>query len=344
MRPILAIALLAVFVAVPADAGPAPAAKCVAAKLNAAAKRLAAVTKCRAKAALTATAVDSTCLAKAEEKFQKAFQKAEEKGGCMFTGDAAVIGPGLATCTDTIHETITQVCGNGLVTATEGCDDGGAASGDGCSSTCAEEVGFDCVGEPSVCTSTCGDGVLASDEDCDDADTTNGDGCAATCTVETGYLCAGSPSVCNGICGDGLIRGAETCDDGGIAAGDGCSSTCTLEAGWNCSGEPTTCSCTVTASFLPASGFKTPQILTLDASGSVSGCGLPLQFFWGCSSGISLECPSFLAAANADGNTHSVTFLSIQAFDDFDIPLTVCISGTSNCAPQIIRQYLGVPG
>ena len=45
------------------------------------------------------------------------------------------------------------VCGDGAVqTATnEACDDGNTDDGDGCSSACAIEEGWDCAGEPSVC-------------------------------------------------------------------------------------------------------------------------------------------------------------------------------------------------
>jgi len=49
-------------------AGPDPANKCVAAKINASAKRFAAIAKCRAKAVLAGTAVDPGCLEKAEKK------------------------------------------------------------------------------------------------------------------------------------------------------------------------------------------------------------------------------------------------------------------------------------
>jgi cysteine-rich repeat protein len=34
---------------------------------------------------------------------------------------------------------------------TEACDDGNPDDGDGCSSTCIIEDGWDCTGEPSVC-------------------------------------------------------------------------------------------------------------------------------------------------------------------------------------------------
>jgi cysteine-rich repeat protein len=42
-------------------------------------------------------------------------------------------------------------CGNRIL-EDELCDDGNTTEGDGCSPTCAVEEGFDCVGEPSVCT------------------------------------------------------------------------------------------------------------------------------------------------------------------------------------------------
>jgi cysteine-rich repeat protein len=44
-------------------------------------------------------------------------------------------------------------CGNGIVeTPYEGCDDNNYVSGDGCSALCQIESGYNCVGQPSVCT------------------------------------------------------------------------------------------------------------------------------------------------------------------------------------------------
>lgn len=43
-------------------------------------------------------------------------------------------------------------CGDGLITATETCDDGDPEGGDGCSATCEVEAGWACTGVPSVCT------------------------------------------------------------------------------------------------------------------------------------------------------------------------------------------------
>ncbi len=58
-------------------------------------------------------------------------------------------------------------CGDGAIGTGEACDDGDTASGDGCSSTCQIETGYQCSGEPSVCTLlpglTCSNPILASD-------------------------------------------------------------------------------------------------------------------------------------------------------------------------------------
>jgi cysteine-rich repeat protein len=44
------------------------------------------------------------------------------------------------------------VCGDGSVDSPEACDDGGLASGDGCSATCTVEAGWACTGSPSICS------------------------------------------------------------------------------------------------------------------------------------------------------------------------------------------------
>jgi cysteine-rich repeat protein len=44
------------------------------------------------------------------------------------------------------------VCGDGTLQGAESCDDGNTDNNDGCSSTCAVESGWNCIGEPSVCT------------------------------------------------------------------------------------------------------------------------------------------------------------------------------------------------
>jgi len=59
------------------------------------------------------------------------------------------------------------VCGDGAIGVGETCDDGNAMAGDGCSATCATELGYQCNGTPSVCTPLpgvdCSNPIVASD-------------------------------------------------------------------------------------------------------------------------------------------------------------------------------------
>gem|GEM_PF-1926690 len=124
------------------------------------------------------------------------------------------------------------VCGDGLVTGVEGCDDGASRSGDGCDSFCQAETGYECIREPSVCRTRCGDAIRAGDEGCDDGNTAAGDGCDAHCKAEPGYACG--TNGCQPICGDGWRMQGEDCDDGNVQAGDGCNPFCQVESGWTC--------------------------------------------------------------------------------------------------------------
>ena len=120
------------------------------------------------------------------------------------------------------------------------CDDGNTNDGDGCSSSCEVEPGYNCTMPGMACTKIefCGDGALNLDigEQCDDGNTVSGDGCSATCTIEPNFVCPtpGQPCVSTVKCGDGKVQGNEQCDDGNAVSGDGCSSTCQLEPGWQC--------------------------------------------------------------------------------------------------------------
>ena len=49
---------------------------------------------------------------------------------------------------------VVEICGDGVLTSSETCDDGGTAAGDGCSATCQIEAGWICSGAPSVCLAT----------------------------------------------------------------------------------------------------------------------------------------------------------------------------------------------
>ncbi|MFN0246236.1 MAG: DUF4215 domain-containing protein [Kofleriaceae bacterium] len=87
------------------------------------------------------------------------------------------------------------VCGNGMRSGTEECDDGNTTTNDGCDAQCNVEAGYVCDdASPSVCTSACGSGTLENGEECDDDNTTPGDRCSATCTLEYDVLEAAEPN------------------------------------------------------------------------------------------------------------------------------------------------------
>ena len=140
-----------------------------------------------------------------------------------------------------------SVCGNGIVEAGEQCDDGNTINGDGCTSTCTVQPGFQCTGSPSVCFTVCGDGLIGGTEQCDDANTTNGDGCSATCTVEAGYQCSGVPSVCT------PVTYALTVTKSGAGAGTVTSTPAGINCGSDCN-ESYSSGTLVTLAAAPASG------------------------------------------------------------------------------------------
>ncbi|MDD9936751.1 MAG: DUF4215 domain-containing protein [Myxococcales bacterium] len=156
-------------------------------------------------------------------------------------------------------------CGDGVLQATEACDDGrqcddgsacesdadcalGACTtrdGDGCAADCLGIAdNYRCPVEGELCE-LCGDRVLDPGEVCDDGNADGGDGCAANCQrLEAGWACsqeALAQSLCT-LCGDGVIEGVEVCDDGNGLSGDGCSADCsTVEADFNCFTAGTRC-------------------------------------------------------------------------------------------------------
>jgi cysteine-rich repeat protein len=58
-----------------------------------------------------------------------------------------------------------DVCGNGRIDIGEGCDDGNASDGDGCSGACSVEANARCAGSPSLCLTTCDDRQATVGED-----------------------------------------------------------------------------------------------------------------------------------------------------------------------------------
>jgi fibro-slime domain-containing protein len=155
-----------------------------------------------------------------------------------------------------------SVCGDGVITGNEQCDDGNTVSGDGCSSTCQVEAHYTCpmAGKPCIHDVICGDGLIEGMEQCDDGNTVSDDGCSSTCMLECGWQCPPGTACRAAECGDGIVAGNEQCDDGNNTDGDGCSAICTLESkpasqpeGWLCTSPkaangctgPTTCTTTV---------------------------------------------------------------------------------------------------
>jgi fibro-slime domain-containing protein len=156
-------------------------------------------------------------------------------GGAGAPGTGGVVGSGGASPPDAAavdRPVVTAVCGDSKTGYPEECDDGNRILGDGCANDCTIEPGFQCTGNPSVCTpANCGNGKLEPGESCDDGNTMPFDGCSADCRFEP--LCAGNEP-CTSRCGDGLVAAGEDCDDGNSKEGDGCSSACKVEAGWTC--------------------------------------------------------------------------------------------------------------
>jgi fibro-slime domain-containing protein len=153
----------------------------------------------------------------------------------LFNGDATGCSK---TCTQEpscrdasgVTQACASVCGDGNVdtAAGEGCDDGNAVSGDGCSETCALEGGFTCTDMPSPDTQACSTGagdclvlpITYRDFDGQNQPMGHPDffhlGGTTTCvpnasgrTVGTNGTCWDSDStpLCKGIASDALVNG-----------------------------------------------------------------------------------------------------------------------------------------
>lgn len=99
--------------------------------------------------------------------------------------------------------------------------------------------------------------------------------------------------------------------------------------------------CTAVPSFNPFSGTRSPQFLHLDATASYDTCGRQLKYIWDCQSSTTSECPNFNLQANSNNVSNPTPVLLLQEFDTITIVLTVCTRDTNECAPQLIRRYVG---
>jgi len=162
--------------------------------------------------------------------------------------------------------TINTLCGNTVVEAGEGCDDGNVPGGS-CSDSCKVENTFACTGGDASCASNvcdttgggagiceaagaCGNGRVDGTDFCDDGGTSAGGGCSADCQLEDLIGCTANAQCDSAVCdltntpmprcepatgcGNSVIDGTDACDDGGITAGGGCSADCQIEDTFAC--------------------------------------------------------------------------------------------------------------
>jgi len=146
---------------------------------------------------------------------------------CCPCGDGScqtALGETCAMC----HADCCPDCGDGVLNANEGCDDGNAVAGDGCNEHCEDEDGV----------AVCGNGLWEATEQCDDGNNTPGDGCDDICHIEFvcgdlacdtahGETCQLCPGDCCPNCGNGVLepgQGEEcdTADLGGATCADYC--------------------------------------------------------------------------------------------------------------------------
>ena len=113
-----------------------------------------------------------------------------------------------------------EICGDGMTLGAElemagFCDDGNEEDGDGCSSECVIEYGYECMNEEGMasdCMYTCGDGLIAvGSEECDDGNEEDGDGCSSECEIEYGYECMNEEGMAS-ECWFGDSDGSNSCE------------------------------------------------------------------------------------------------------------------------------------
>jgi cysteine-rich repeat protein len=179
--------------------------RCAAVKRKATGRLGRAQLKCYAKSSKRHEAVDPVCLGRAGERFARAFDKAEARGGCATIGDQGVLAGVVSAAATGFVGALAAVCGDDIVGPDEQCD--GIAD-----AACPGVCGGDCL-----CPTTCGNAVREGGEVCDGSDD---DACPGQCL---------SSCVCAGDCGNGVAEAGEECDDGGNVSGDGCRDDCVLE-------------------------------------------------------------------------------------------------------------------
>lgn len=263
----LAIGLGAFLIGAPAQAGTDPTNKCVDSKAKAAGKKaqslLKAIGKNLSKNPDTKLAAN---ISKAQSKLTKGFTKAESKGSCFTTGDAATIEAKIDAFVDEV--VVAQNCGDNALQGIEECDGTADAACPGaCLSDCTCDVcGNDTALPPEECDGTddsacpgaclgdctcdfCGNDIAAGTEECDGTDSSP---CQGIC--QPNCICP-EPK-----CGNGVLEAGEDCDticlQGACGAGEICGVDCTCVT-------PSACSC----------GSPDPTALEYRIFGGSGTCG-----------------------------------------------------------------------
>ncbi|CAI2384187.1 unnamed protein product [Moneuplotes crassus] len=113
----------------------------------------------------------------------------------------------------------TEICGDGIVTPSEACDDANTSDNDGCSANCqAIEYNHICVYNSGIPKHECQScGIFGYQNDAKDS--------CIPCSRGFRHV-PSNPNACTEYCGDGIQTSGEVCDDGNAINGDGCSGDC----------------------------------------------------------------------------------------------------------------------
>lgn len=184
--------------------------------------------------------------------------------------DGAACGTGkvckAGTCID-------AVCGDGVTSAPEECDDGNTTSGDGC-----DGCKFSCVSTDAARNCKSADACVA-DGTCDDGKHTCTAGAAKAdgTTCGTGLVCKAGACVA-ASCGDGIVSGTEQCD---LGSGNGPGTGCEVDCKFSCSKAPDSC-----ADAEPCNGAETCATVTVGGkTGQKCAAGTPLADGTACGTG-----------------------------------------------------------
>jgi len=140
---------------------------------------------------------------------------------------------------------VEEVCGDGVFSGTEECDDANLFAGDGCDELCEVEDGYVCDTEGDLaCNPICGDSQALGNEPCDGTDLKGstcemlnlGTGvltCDSACQLNptgcTAYSC-GNGQLDEGELCDGSLYGSETCQNQGYDGGTlACTAACAID-------------------------------------------------------------------------------------------------------------------